>query len=72
MIQDIIKSLSDTEIVVIAQELSNNEVPLEYVIKQLIAKSNHNEVLSTEDEVVILETLSLELAQRLNDSHLKQ
>jgi len=71
MLKDIINSLSDTEIVVIAEEMSNKNVPLEYVIRQLIAKSSNNESLSTENETEILETLSLELSKRLNESNTK-
>lgn len=68
MIRDIIKALSDTELMVIADELSK-DVPLEYVIRQLISKSNNGEQISTDDEKEILEELAFELSKRLDDLH---
>jgi hypothetical protein len=45
MISNILKSLSDTEIMAIAEQLSNENCDDQMVYKQLIAKGNNGESL---------------------------
>ena len=60
MIEKTIKSLSDTEIMVIAEELSNKEVPFDYITKQLGENNTYT-------KLEILEVISLDLSKRLSD-----
>lgn len=45
VIKEILKTLSDTEILAIAKQLSNPEVDEQLVYRQLIAKGNKSETL---------------------------
>lgn len=63
MLKDIIKSLSDTEIVAISNELSTG-VDLEGILEQLNGKSNDIK-LSSLDSTELSNTLLIELSERL-------
>jgi hypothetical protein len=45
MIKEILKTLSDTEIMAVAEQLCNEEVNEQQVYKQLVAKGNDGETL---------------------------
>lgn len=46
MIKDILKTLSDTEIMAVAEQLSNEEANEQQVYKQIVAKGNAGETLN--------------------------
>lgn len=73
MFKCVLKSLSDTELVSIANEISNSEIKTESITAQLAAKSNSPILIveKTMDEVRVIltsETLS-ELSTRLIESY---
>ena len=73
MFKCVLKSLSDTELVSIANEISNPEIKTESISAQLAAKSNSPILIveKTMDEVRVIltsETLS-ELSTRLIESY---
>jgi hypothetical protein len=45
MIKEILNTLSDTEIMSIAEQLSNEEISEQMIYKQIISKSNNNNTL---------------------------
>ena len=63
MLRDIIKSLSDTEIVAISNELATG-VDLEGILEQLNGKSNDIK-LSSLDSTELSNILLIELSERL-------
>lgn len=79
MITEILKSLSDTEIMVIAEELRNPEVDENMVYHQLVAKGNEGQDLEdiygevTSDNVrgTLPRMVAFELAQRLRETLLR-
>ena len=73
MFKCVLKSLSDTELVSIANKISNSEIKTESITAQLAAKSNSPILIveKTMDEVRVIltsETLS-ELSTRLIESY---
>lgn len=79
MIKEILKSLSDTEIMVIAQELANVDIDEDMVYRQLISKANNGEEfdglyeeMNSDDRRGTLPRLvAVELAERLRENLLK-
>lgn len=77
MLIDILQSLSDTEIMIIAEELQNSEINEKNIYKQLIAKSNlgenlcdiYNELNSDSFRGTLPRLVAGELAKRLKDKH---
>lgn len=63
MLRDIIKSLSDTEIVAISNELATG-VDLDGILEQLNGKSNDTK-LNSLDSTELSNTLLIELSERL-------
>jgi len=67
MIQDILKSLSDTEIMAIAKELDNPMIPNQTILKQLMAKSNSQNPERMVEELTSPDILPIKVAVELSD-----
>lgn len=70
-IPQILKTLSDTEIIVLAEEINNPDISNFDILEQLFSKANYNFNKSDlYNEIVekLPENLCLELSKRLRDS----
>lgn len=65
MIKDILKTLSDTEVVAIAKEVINPAVPNITIYRQLMAKENDGDVIDTNDFTNLPSSIINELVVRL-------
>lgn len=65
MIRDILKTLSDTEVVAIAKEVINPAVPNLTIYNQLMGKNNSNYVIDTKDFNDLPSAIINELTVRL-------
>jgi len=66
MISEILKTLSDTELIAISKELDDPTIDNQSIFNQLIAKSNYPTDVSDFDSLPI--KLSVELGERLLES----
>mgnify|MGYP000866134771 CR=1 FL=1 len=65
-ISNILRTLSDTELIVLAEEINNPNVQMDVILSQLSSKSNvSNEDLSKMPTSWLSESLSYELSLRL-------
>lgn len=70
MLKDILKSLSDTELIVISNEIINPAIPNYNIYNQLLSKRNDNDGYINTSEFTQLSNLVInELATRLLDSN---
>lgn len=77
MITEILKTLSDGELIAIANQLYNSNIDEQLVYKQLVAKGNndqtlcdmHREMNSDSFRGTLPRLVSLELSQRLKEIH---
>jgi hypothetical protein len=65
MIKEILKTLSDTEIVVIANEINNPDISNLSIYKQLMGKENDGDVIDSDDFDKLPSSIINELAIRL-------
>lgn len=65
MIKNIIKTLSDTELVAISQEIVNPSIPNITIYRQLMAKRNINDDFNDSDFNELSSIVIGELAERL-------
>lgn len=68
MIADILKTLSDTELVAISNEVINPAVPNLSIYKQLVAKENDGDIIDTKDFSNLSNLVINELVTRLLES----
>ena len=68
MLTDILKTLSDTELVAISQEITNPAVPNISIYKQLVAKENDGESIDVNDFTNLPNLVITELSIRLLES----
>lgn len=70
MIKSILSTLSDTEVISIAEELNNSEIKISTIVDQLISKSNESATIISQIEVDGLpKIVAAELASRLRMSN---
>lgn len=65
MIKDILTTLSDTELAAISQEINNPSVTNLSIYKQLMGKSNDDDIIDTEDFDDLPKLVANELVNRL-------
>jgi len=69
MLKDILHSLSDTELIVISNEIINPAISNFSIYNQLISKSNDDTTINTDDFTKLPNLVINELANRLLDSN---